>query len=255
MQNKRPRWVEAAPGQEIMSKMPSQDQDWPVTRLSPTVTLVTVPAPAPVSAAIESRIEAIWQAALITHPRLYNGRVFCARSIRPDRIDGFWAEYRHVLAQMRKPSLFETLRLRSLAVTGLLLTADGIVLGRRSAHVVYQPGRWQGVPAGSVESRTGAGNVDLKVQLMAEITEELGLEARQVAIGDPGLTCEHATTHIVDVAMPLHTSLSFAEVEACWRAKGNDEYDALTCLATAGTALARTDILPTTRAMIEAFHA
>lgn len=236
----------------MTAKRPPGPEDWRVTPLQADLVVTTRAPPLPPNAAVESRVAALWAEALEQHPRLYNGRVFCATTIAPERIDGYWAEYCLSLAQMRDPALFDALALCPLAVTGLLFTPDGVVIGRRSAHALYLPGCWQGVPAGTVESRAGDGPVDLRAQLAAELWEELGLDPADAAIGAPFLACAHPGTHIVDIAMPIRTPLSFATIEKGWRDRGNDEYDRLILLPPSRDALSRGDLLPTTRVMIEA---
>lgn len=229
------------------SRVPS---DWLVTVLHPSLRVVTTPCPAAPDRETMARIDALWTEATRRHPALYNGRVFSATAISADRIEGYWAEYRMVLAQMRAPELFRVLRLRPLAVTGMLRLRSGLVFGQRAATAIYHPGWWQGVPAGSVETREDDVPVDLHEQLVAEIEEELGLNARDVTVGPPLLACEHPGTHIVDIGMVIDTTLDFSAVHAAWAERGNDEYAALKLMSPV-EALACPDMLPTTLAMIE----
>lgn len=217
---------------------------------------------------------------------LFNGPVFSADTITPDRITGHWTEYRRVLAQMQHCALFDTLRIRSLAVTGLLQCADGLILGRRETDSVYQAGIWQSPPAGSVERRASTSDrerrastsgrerrastssrerrtspaqaegheaVDLAEQLLAECEEELGLPAEAVRILQPVAAIEHPGSHIVDVAFLMRTALGFEEVEHLWRAHGNREYDQLRHIdlhaAHAAGAPADMALLPTTKVL------
>lgn len=176
--------------------------------------------------ALEAEVSAIWADERRRRPSLFNGRVFCADWIAPDRIAGHWTEYCRVLAQMRRPALFDSLQIRSLAVNGLLECADGLLLGRRHGDAVYLAGCWQAAPAGTVEARSGH-DLDLAHQLLEELREELGLEAGDIVQMRPVAAIEHAETHVVDVGFLLRTPLSFAEVVARHRSGGNGEYDCL----------------------------
>ncbi|WP_051537357.1 NUDIX hydrolase [Asaia prunellae] len=160
------------------------EQNWHLTPLSADLSITCHSAPALLDTAVEQGIEAVWQQTLQKHPRLYNGRVFCLSELRESSLSGFWCEYRWVLAQMRSPELATRLNLRSLAVTALLICPEGIVLGRRHPDSLYLPGFWQGVPAGSVESRLGNEGVDLKTQLLTELEEEIGLTG-EVSVTGP----------------------------------------------------------------------
>ncbi|WP_336762216.1 hypothetical protein [Asaia sp. VD9] len=223
---------------------------WPVTSLATALSITCHPAPVLDDPDLEAAIEAQWHDALKAHPGLYNGRVFCLSSLSPDALSGFWCEYRWVLAQMRAPELAARLNLRSLAVTGLLLCPDGVVLGRRNPNSLYLPGYWQGVPAGSVEAREDADTVDLGAQLLAELDEEVGLSGA-VTLSGPLLACEHDHTHIVDLGFMIRTDLSFAAIRAAWQARANDEYDQIACHERHLVASLSGHVLPTTKAMLE----
>ncbi|EHH69183.1 hypothetical protein [Gluconobacter morbifer] len=223
--------------------------DWPVTPLAASVSVVADrPMPA-LSPALANRVQAHWDKARETRPSLYNGRVFCADHIEPERISGHWSEYRRVFAQMQEPDLFGKAPLRPLAVVGLLKTRDGIMIGQRAQQAVYLSGWWQGTPAGNVESRTGTEEIDLPAQLLAEAAEELGLSAQDCRTGPCLLACEHPQTHIMDVGIRLDVSLGFSEVLERCQSRGNGEYAALRLL-TAGQPLPHPTV-PTLSAMLE----
>ena len=185
---------------------------------------------APMPASVAASVASIWEEERRRRPALFNGRVFCADTIDHDEIVGHWTEYRRVLAQIRRPSLFEALGIRSLAVNGLIACADGLVLGRRSADAVYLAGCWQAAPAGSVEAEPGD-EPDLDRQVLAELREELGLIPADVMAMRPVLAIEHAATRIVDVGFLLSTHRTFREIGRLHRTAGNAEYDALRLVA------------------------
>ncbi|GBQ67447.1 phosphohydrolase [Ameyamaea chiangmaiensis NBRC 103196] len=207
------------------------DADWPVYSLAHDVRVEVGRRDAPpLAPEVEARVDALWDAARDARPTLFNGRVFSADAIAPDLITGHWTEFRRVFAQMRDPGLVGALNLRPLAVVGVLQAPEGIVVGQRAADAIYQPGRWQACPAGSVESRDGDDTVDLHAQLLAEADEELGLDATAVRVGRPLVGVEHPGTRIVDLAFMLHTALPIPEIEARWKARANREYAALRAL-------------------------
>ncbi len=203
---------------------------WRSIALRADVALVVDGAMAELPPDLDARIASSWSAERARRPSLFNGRVFCADRIAPDRIGGHWTEYRRLLAQMRHPELFDRLQIRGLAVNGLIECADGLVLARRQAGAVYLPGFWQAPPAGAVEERIGL-ETDLTAQLMAELEEELGLQPVEVEDVRAVAAIEHADSHIVDVGFLLRTTLSFASIEARRSVAGNDEYDALRVIA------------------------
>ena len=206
------------------------DAGWRSTALRAEVSLAVDGAMPELPPDLEQQVASIWAVERALRPDLFNGRVFCADRIAPDRIAGHWTEYRRVLAQMRRPALFDRLGIRALAVNGLIECPDGLVLGRRQAGAVYLPGFWQAPPAGNVEAR-GAATIDLAGQLLAELHEELGLQPAEVRDMRAVAAIEHAGTHVVDVGFLLRTPLSFTAMEARRMLAGNAEYDALRVVA------------------------
>ena len=211
---------------------------------------------APMPADVAAIVSEIWDHERRRRPGLFNGRVFCADAIAHDEIVGHWTEYRRVLAQLRRPALFDALRIRSLAVTGLIDCADGLVLGRRHRDAVYFPGCWQAAPAGSVEARSGDG-VDLAEQLLAELREELGMTPSDIVSMRPVSAIGHADSRIVDIGFLLETPLAFSEIERLHAAGGNAEYDALRAIPAAALpeflATADPTLMPSARLMLGAW--
>ncbi|OUI95592.1 phosphohydrolase [Acetobacter indonesiensis] len=228
---------------------------WPILPLSPTCRVVVRDSLSRPSAERESEINRLWADAQQKSPTLFNGCVFSADKVTATEIQGHWTEYRLVLAQMKKPTLFPILKLQPLAVIGLVKTPDGYILGRRHPSSLYQGNFWQSPPAGSIERRhDGSTQVDLAEQILAEAEEELGLPAHSLTVGNPSLIARHPGTRILDIGIQLETSLSFAEVKAKWQESGNTEYDqlALVTKAERESWLNRDDLLPTSRALLQA---
>jgi hypothetical protein len=192
---------------------------------------------------LDATVEALWRRA--THRvaaggagRLFNGHVFSADRIAPAEITGHFTEFRRIVAQMEQPALFATLGLSPLAVCGVLRCADGVPFGRRHNAAIYQAGMWQLPPAGSVDpGAVGAdGMVDLRAQMLTELTEELGIRADQVE--PPTLLCavEHPGSHVTDIGIALVTALTGAQVLEAHRAHANAEYASLTIVPYDGLA-------------------
>ena len=232
---------------------------WRSLTLDASVTVSATARMPALPASVEIEIDRIWAEARGERPSLFNGRVFTADRIAPDRIEGHWTEYRRVLAQMRRPSLFAAQRTRSLSVNGLIACADGLVLGRRQAGAIYMPGCWQAAPAGAVESRDGEQAVDPRRQLLAELAEELGLDGQTVSVVVPVVAIEHPQSGVVDLGCLMSTRLSFQSIERRWSTQGNGEYDALR-LVPAGAVPgllrgAEPDLLVSARILIERWSA
>ena len=194
---------------------------------------ITRPMPA-LHAALEARIDALWTAASARVAaggagRLFNGRVFSIDSVAPDRIAGHLTEYRRLVAQVEDHALFGELGIRSLAACGVLSCTAGVVIGRRPAAAIYQPGMWQLCPAGSVDGGAvrGDGTMDYRAQLQTELQEELGITPEFLGAITPLCLVEHAGSHVSDLGMAVRTTLNPAEILAAHRSCGNGEYDPL----------------------------
>ncbi len=191
----------------------------PALRVAPAA-----PLPA-LASEVERRVEVFWRAALDGNPALFNGQVFSVDEITPQRLAGHWTEDRRIVAQFRDPALAGVLRVRPLAVAGLIEGPDGIVFGRRPASAVYQPGLWQLAPAGNVDPQSEVeGRIDLGTALAIELREELGLGFDTVSLGDPVCMVEHPGIGVLDLCMALRTALPAAAIYAAHRAGGDGEY-------------------------------
>ena len=194
---------------------------------------VTRPMPA-LSRALDAEVEALWRVACARVAAggagaLFNGRVFSADTFAPDAITGHLTEFRRIVAQMERPSLFDALEIRPLAVCGVVRCADGVVFGRRHPGAIYQADMWQLPPAGSVDAHAvGAdGVVALDRQLLAELQEELGLSADDVDSLVPLCVVEHPDSHVSDLGIALRSRLDGAAIRAAHAKRGNGEYPTL----------------------------
>lgn len=210
-------------------------QDWPapgwvVHEVDTTLEIRVVNEMPGLSAALEAEIDRLWAAAqLRTEGKLFNGRVFNADTIAPERVGGHWTEYRRIVAQMDRPELWEDLRLRPVAVGGTIMGPEGVVIGRRPTNAVYQAGMWQLPPAGSLDFGAAApdGRVDFIHQILAELGEELGLAPGTVRVLRPLCLVEHADSHVTDLGVALTTHLDTAAIARAHANAPDAEYDPL----------------------------
>ena len=205
-------------------------KNWRLHRVTASL-MVRVTKPMPdLTPPIEAEIDAIWrmeQSRLGTV--LFNGRVFSGDVITPELVTGHWTEYRRIVAQLRRPELYEHIRIRPLAVGGVIQSPDGFIFGRRQPKAVYQAGEWQLPPAGSVDhgAARAEGAVDVVFQFLVELAEELGLGEDDVHNPTPLCIVEHAGSHVLDLGIAATTPLSAAAIRAKHQAGGNAEYDPL----------------------------
>ena len=96
-------------------------KNWRLHRVTASL-MVRITEPMPdLTAPIEAEIDAIWR---MEQSRLgnvlFNGRVFSGDVITPELVTGHWTEYRRIVAQLRRPELYEHIRIRPLAVGGVI---------------------------------------------------------------------------------------------------------------------------------------
>src|SRR5258708_7817762 len=112
-------------------------QGWLVHRIAPEVRARLVSQLPLLAPALETEIDALWAAAQT--PRggmLLKGGVFSVDAITPSLLSGHLTEFRRIVAQMEQPDLHDVLRVRPLAVCGVVCCRGGVVLGRRPAAAV-----------------------------------------------------------------------------------------------------------------------
>ena len=153
--------------------------------------------------------------------------VFSVDQVTADALDGHWTEYRRIIAQMADPALFARLRVRSLAVCGVLCGPDGVAAGRRDPASVYQAGLWQLPPAGSVDQGAAVpGGADWRQAVLAELREELGIGAGEVGAMRPLCLVQHPTG-VLDMGVRIDTRLGREAILERHRTLGDGEYDRL----------------------------
>ena len=203
--------------------------------VAPDIAVELRPGSTEVPAALEPAIEACWAAAQArAGGRLFNGRVFSVAEIQPRRIAGHFVDYRLVVAAYADPGLAAALRIRPLAVCGVLRMPEGILFGRRQLGATYEAGLWQTPPAGSVDA--GAlrnGRLDAAAQIRTELAEEIGLPWERITGCRAITVVKHAATGVHDLAFLLETEAGFAEVAARHAATGCTEYTELRAVAEA----------------------
>jgi hypothetical protein len=204
----------------------------------PDIAVELRPGRVEVPAALEPAIEACWAAAQArAGGRLFDGQVFSVTEILPHRIGGHFVDYRLAVATYADPALAAALRIRPLAVCGVLQMPEGILFGRRQLGATYEAGLWQTPPAGSVDA--GAvrdGRLDAAAQIRTELAEEIGLPWSRINTCRAFTVVVHAATGVHDLAFLLETEAGFAEVAALHAATGCTEYTELRAVTQAGLA-------------------
>lgn len=205
--------------------------------LSPNVEVWADPGSPPLSADLEKAVTAAWDAEQARRPGLTNGTLFSVDHFSVERIIGRFVPYRHRIAQRARPELAAALAVRPLAVSGVLMCADGVVFGRRAAALTDAPGRWELAPSGGVEAQAmdtpadAAGRVSLRRQILAELAEEIGLDPGDVFGLELFCAVEDDDSGIVDIGIALASSLSAETVHRRHAERGSGEYVEIAIIA------------------------
>jgi len=160
---------------------------------------------------------------------VFDGKVFSVSDISPGRISGQFVPYRYLIAQRHHPDLYDNLRVRSLAVSGVLHCVSGVVFGKRHSGVTQDSGMWELAPSGGVGPGCvdEDGKVDLILQLSEELVEELGIEMSAISNAKAFCWIEDEHSHVIDIGIELRTNLDGRAVQAAHQAKGSAEYEEL----------------------------
>jgi len=172
------------------------------------------------SAAVIARVDEIWTIEKEERgDRLTNGNVFHLADYNTDSIRIQPTEYRYVLARRRDPSLIEKgLKIRPLAVTGILFCDDGLVLGRRGANVSDDNGLWEPAPAG------GLAQPDPMMQVLEELEEELGIVESEVVSAVPCGLVEDELSGVFDIVFRLETGMTGHDVRVAFASTSGSEH-------------------------------
>jgi len=203
---------------------------------------------------IVARVDTIWNDALLERESLFDGAILSVVSLSVDKLVLTPLSYRHALAALIDRSLRPLLRVRPLAVTGILTCPDGIVFGRRAKLVTQGAGLLELVPSGGVEAPNDGGAVNLSYQILRELREEIGLSLDQVKVHHQVGAIENFNSGVFDIAIPISTELTFNKIADLHKSRGTKEYTELSVTPSPRDfAQGRNDILEVSLTIIENF--
>lgn len=198
-----------------------------------------------IGSSFKLRAEEHWKAVLRVSPHLFEGPVWCLRSVT-EPFCCPQASHRDddvVVALELQRSSFKYVLYTHLSTDALLLPeARYLVLGRRSEMLACLPGHWHFAPAGQLDSAS------VQEVLEKELHEELGCtwgdmaDSRLLALMDSGAEQGHKW----DFICWLRLSLGASQVHALYsRAEDSYEHDGLIFVRIPGAAPLRGEVGPT----------
>ncbi len=172
---------------------------------------------------IQEKLDILWNQGIYTQPKLFNGKIYVLVKISDNTLEISESEYKLSFGLKKSPDLISRIPVRPLAVTGLLICPEGLVLGQRGRDVTSETGLWEPAPSGSLS------HPNPKTQILEELAEELGLTADLVhSINYLGII-EDLASGIIDIILEIRTNIHFKEIVSFYEGTKNHEYDALIC--------------------------
>lgn len=164
---------------------------------------------------LKSFVEKNWQAETAHKDRvLFKGPVFSVLDVQHNKIKVFQTDYSYLRASRKKPDM----GLCPLAVTGVSICLDGVILGRRGGQTANERNMWEFAPAGGLAQHSP------QVQVLEELQEELGVRASEVSEPEIlGLVIDEADD-TYDIVMRLNIALTKDQIMRRFKSNGCEEY-------------------------------
>ncbi|MBL8022476.1 MAG: hypothetical protein JNM27_22555 [Leptospirales bacterium] len=162
-----------------------------------------------VSKSIQAEIDSIWQKEKTKRgDSIFDGKLLAFAGLTESEMQVRTVTYSSFLAQIRKPELYEELRIESLAVSGLVYSGSSLAFGKRSAQVTASPGEWELIPSGSITPTCigSDGLVRMEEQFFEELEEELGVSRARVMHWQPFLFVHDPEIHTIDIGIEAELS-------------------------------------------------
>lgn len=163
----------------------------------------------------KTRVNMLWQEEMVERAsKLFNGLIFNFVSFEGDKMVGEFIDYKFYLAQLRDPGLEPLLKIELISVSGLTVSGDKVLLGRRSNQVTQDAGKWEAVPSGGIDHNAQRGNtIDLKEQFGRELWEETGISVTEIKRILPFLIVRDPYTHIYEICAEIDVNYTVVREE------------------------------------------
>ena len=172
----------------------------------------------------QREIEAIWQREKKSRgPLLYEGLILNAVRYDENGLDGTWISYQIALAAYRSDVLARALNVQVVSVSGLTVSREHLLLGKRALYVAQNPGSLELVPSGGIDPTAQMGDqIDYRGAILQEFEEETGLSRSKVEQITPLALVSQENSRALEICLRLELSL-----EACSIPLHSEEYQEL----------------------------
>jgi hypothetical protein len=202
-----------------------------------SLTILDSVACPPLAAETKAEVQAVWESETRLRPGLFNGSVFSLDHIEGNVAHGFMAEFAWYVAQLQKPALYDSLRVRSLAMSGLVVADGHLIFGLRKAGLAVEGGLWELAPSGTMHGnmREPDGSISWRKLFAEELREELGIEVNP-AMARPFALIENTGTRIWELGIAVELPISYQEIMAAFAANPTPEHTEMAAVPLADAA-------------------
>lgn len=177
---------------------------------------------------IEDVVNLIWENANVQHSfQSTNSKVLHFIERVNNTIVAQVCEYKYFFAQTKQPTLFASLNITILAVSGITICRNGIVVGKRSTNLLQDPGYWEFTPSGSISApdlSLNLGSDYARDQIIVELEEELGIKSREIInISRVGYIWD-TEANVIDLLFVITTTITRRELHSRSTHTIDDEY-------------------------------
>lgn len=208
--------------------------------------------------ALSKRIDELWASESKRRgEKLTNGSLLVFnRAIGQDKLGARFVEYKQYLAQRLDADVKRALKLEPLAVSGVLVVEDQVLVAKRAPTVSAYPGCYELVPSGGITRahRLADATIDYRGQTLEELAEEASIIADRVSQLNPFVLVFDDHDKCYDIGMEIRLNCSLSEAKSLLRE--NAEYGSFSFLkrADAASFLSKYEggVVPTSLALLEA---
>lgn len=128
----------------------------------------------------KTRVEMVWREETDAQAsKLFNGQILNFVSLDENKMVGEFVDYKFFFAQLKDPGL--DLKIVPICVSGVTLSGDKVLIGKRSQTVTQFRGYYECVPSGGIDAGLlRSGTINLQEQFSRELWEETGISVTEI---------------------------------------------------------------------------
>jgi hypothetical protein len=183
----------------MIKEPPSTD----IIRVTPDFHITINPTSSFSMEGFEERINTLWVEESQKRP-LFDGNILGFIEGDESVIHGEFIPYRAYVAQLLDPTLEIHLQICPMAVSGIVIVNDTVLIARRATTTTQYPGYYELIPSGSITpSCCTNDDADFRQQIIEELYEETGLDPLLVQEVTPFALIRDKINPVIDICTTL----------------------------------------------------